>query len=425
MAVSVVKFCYNGSEYRFVSKDPAQIEDLQCPVCFELAYEPVLTHCGHLFCRGCVRGQRSCPTCRSKLRYMRNQRDERKVKRLRVECPNWEKGCEWQGDLGDTAQHTGTNCQMEAVPCPKGCNEKVLRGLLGQHAFTCARRPYTCQHCGFEDAHTDITSVHFTACGEFPLICPAGCCKHLTRSKMAEHLAVCEEELVLCKYAAIGCTEEVMKRKDLQTHLQDKKDYHLERAMDVVVQYNMVLAEATRGVRCGISHTPISFRPWLQNMPTCFPRPPWVIKLEGFNEKKKKNEVQFSDPVYSHFGGYKMCLRVDANGGKEGKGTHVSVFAYLMQGDNDDNLKWPFNGTIKVSLLNQLENGQHHTITVWSPDIPGETRVRVTKEEKVVPAWGVPQFIPQQDLSLKGNKNRQYLKDNTLFFRVDCFKPAQ
>ena len=32
MAESVVKCCYNGSEYRFVSKDPAQIEDLQCPV---------------------------------------------------------------------------------------------------------------------------------------------------------------------------------------------------------------------------------------------------------------------------------------------------------------------------------------------------------------------------------------------------------
>ena len=164
---------YNGSEYRFVSKDPAQIEDLQCPVCFELAYEPVLTNCGHFFCCGCVRGQRSCPTCHSKLRYMRNQRDERKVKRLRVECPNWEKGCRWQGDLGDTAWHTRASCQMETVPCPRSCNQRVLRGLLGQHATTCARKPYTCPHCGFEDAHTDITSVHFTACGEFP----AGYCK--------------------------------------------------------------------------------------------------------------------------------------------------------------------------------------------------------------------------------------------------------
>ena len=39
----------------------------------------------------------------------------------------------------------------------------------------------------------------------------------------------------------------------------------------------------------------------------------------------------------------------------------MSVYVYLMQGDNDNNLKWPFEGTIKVSLLNQLEDGQHHT----------------------------------------------------------------
>ena len=43
---------------------------------------------------------------------------------------------------------------------------------------------------------------------------------------MAIHLSDCAEELVPCKYAAIGC-DEVLKRKDLQTHLQDKKDYHL------------------------------------------------------------------------------------------------------------------------------------------------------------------------------------------------------
>ena len=105
-----------------------------------------------------------------------------------------------------------------------------------------------------------------------------------------------------------------------------------------------------------ISLLPLSFRPWLQNTPTCYPHSPWVIKMEGFQKKKEKNEEWFTDPVYSHFGGYKMCLNVDANGYGEGKGTHESVFVYLMRGDNDNHLKWPFKGTIKVSLLNQLED---------------------------------------------------------------------
>ena len=94
MAVrSVVKYSYNETEYNFVSKDPSQIEDLKCPICLELVYEPVLTNCGHLFCQRCVRSQTQCPTCRDKLQCMRNQRDECRVKGLKVKCPISEKGC--------------------------------------------------------------------------------------------------------------------------------------------------------------------------------------------------------------------------------------------------------------------------------------------------------------------------------------------
>ena len=119
-----------------------------------------------------------------------------------------------------------------------------------------------------------------------------------------------------------------------------------------------------------------------------------------------------------------MCLNVDANGVDEGKGTHVSVYVYLMRGDNDDNLKWPFKGTIKVSLLNQLEDEQHHTMEVWSDedDIPEDIGGRVTGRVRADCGWGISQFIPHEDLSYSGDKNCQYLKDDTLFFRVDCFE---
>ena len=170
----------------------------------------------------------------------------------------------------------------------------------------------------------------------------------------------------------------------------------------------------------------------------------------------------------------------------------MSVYVNLMGGDNDDNLKWPFKGTIKVSLLNQLEDGQHHTRQLWWPDsnvpeecsgrvtehgqhhtkepwspydcMPEDKRRRVTEGERAVgwgmakfipqeyliymntkepwppdvredksgrvtegeraqAGWGIPQFIPLQDLRYSGDKNRQYLKDDTIFFRVECFEP--
>ena len=59
---------------------------------------------------------------------------------------------------------------------------------------------------------------------------------------MAEHLTVCTEEHVSCKYASIGCNE-VINRKDLQTHLRNKKEYHLEKSMDMVMQLGMGQSE--------------------------------------------------------------------------------------------------------------------------------------------------------------------------------------
>ena len=432
MAESIVKYSYNGTEYSFVSKDPAQLEDLKCPICLELVFEPVLTSCGHLFCQRCVRGQKKCPICQDELQCMRNQRDERRVKCLKVKCPNSGKGCKWQGDLGDTTQHKGTNCQMETIPCPKGCKEKIVRGCLQEHTTTCTQRAYMCPHCRFTGTFANVTTTHFTSCNVFPLTCPAGCQNRYLRKRMASHLAECKEEFVPCTYASVGC-QKVIKRKQLQAHVDDQKDYHFQRAMEMVTQLGMAVTElsvsmrliVTGGATPDTNRLPLLFRPWLQNTPTCYPCPPWVNKMEEFQEEKEKNEVWYSDPVYSHFGGYKMCLKVYANGDDDGKGTHVSVYVYLMRGDNDGNLKWPFIGTIKVSLLNQLEDGPHHTRQPWPPytDIPEDTCGRVTGRERAASGWGLPQFIPHQDLCYRADKNCQYLKNDTLFFRVDCFEP--
>ena len=247
---------------------------------------------------------------------------------------------------------------------------------------------------------------------------------------MADHLSEdCPDELVPCKFAIAGC-QQIVKRKDLHQHLQDK-DLHFQTVMESYASLSLLVRDLAYAVKYG-NHgnihaviLPIPYRSWLQNTPTCYPRPPWVIKMEGFREKME-NEQWFSDPVYSHFGGYKMCLRVDATRPNDKKDTHVAVLIYWMRGDNSINLKWPFKGTIKVSLLNQLEDRQHHTKLLWSPneDVPDDYRGCVTGRDRTRSGWGYTKFISYQDLSDCGKENCQFLKDDTLFFRVDCYKPC-
>ena len=64
--------------------------------------------------------------------------------------------------------------------------------------------------------------------------------------------------------------------------------------------------------------------------------PPVRLTMTNYEEMKKSNQQWYSPPFYTHSGGYKMRLNVVANGCGAGKGTYVSVYAYLMRGEFDD-----------------------------------------------------------------------------------------
>ena len=393
MAASLVfSFSYKGKEYLFVEETMKNLEALQCPVCFEIVLEPVQTSCGHLFCKRCVEGVATCPVCREQFTSMPDHFNNRRVRSLRVKCPCTANGCKWVGDLGDVGDHEAARCEFQPKPCPYCDFTTIQKVELQKHLDTC-------------DSHT------------FP--CPNGCGAAPSRKDLDQHLDVCPEQLVCCKFSILGCNVE-LPRNAMEFHLAEAEEHSTEFLLQHVMRLTVLVSMLL--VKNGVP-MPLEQKQWLKNE-VLRREPPWVVKMEGFQEKKENDEEWFSDPVYSHFGGYKMCLKVYANGNGNGKSTHVSVFFCLMRGDNDDNLKWPFRGTIKVSVLNQLEDGQHHTEELWSPDedIPEDTNGRVTKGERAA-GWGLPRFIPHQDLAYNGDKTCQYLKGDTLFFRVDCFEP--
>ena len=112
-----------------------------------------------------------------------------------------------------------------------------------------------------------------------------------------------------------------------------------------------------------------------------------------------------------------MCIKVYANGCGDNKGTHVSVYAYLMKGENDDYLPWPFTGTVTVELLNQLEDNHHHSMTIKFP-FNHDASQRVVDEERLSLGWGFSKYISHSVLGLNTAKNCQYLKDDRLHFRI-------
>ena len=143
---------------------------------------------------------------------------------------------------------------------------------------------------------------------------------------------------------------------------------------------------------------------------------PVEITMLNFTEHKEHNRSYSSLPFYSHPQGYKLWLRVDANGRR-----HVSVGIGLMKGEYDEYLEWPFQGSFSVQLLNHIEDKGHHEMVIpFTDKTPADTCGRVTSTEKPRSecVWGSDRFIAHHELSYKQATNCQYLRHDSLHFRV-------
>ena len=263
---------------------------------------------------------------------------------------------------------------------------------MEKHTKECPRRNHKCPHCQEAGEYRERMTKHLKECPKVEVPCPKRQCKtSIARCDLIKHRQECLFEKVPCKYTIIGCKKEVL-RKDLVEHEGDTQQ-HLQLAVDTVQQQQSMLAQ-------------------LQSN-----QMPMKYKFTKYNDHKTANDIIYSPAFYTGPGGYKMCISVHANGNGKSKGTAISVFAFLMKGENDDLLPWPFTGTVTVQLLNQLENQHHYSNFITIPP-DEEVSQRVVNEERSACGYGFPCYISHSDLGYNAAKNCQYLKDDCLYFRI-------
>ena len=327
---------------------------------------------------------------------------ERHILSLKTCCDNTANGCKWTGELHSLKKHL-TSCDFTLLPCPNECKEgsevhQLLRKDMEQHIQQeCPRRQYECPHCKEVGEYEERVTTHLEICPKMKVPCPNTLCNiSISRCNISSHCQICVYEKVPCKYANIGCKEKVL-RKDLREH-EDDSQQHLQLAISTVQQLKTS------------QHAIITLLQLNKKMPITF-------RVTNFEYLKRTNGSFYSPAAYTSSGGYKMCINVDANGFGNGKGTHISVFVYLMQGENDDLLPWPFTGTVTYELLNQLENKNHHSLSTMFPQ-EDKASQRVVNRETSSNGYGHPRYIAHSKLGYNKTKNCQFLKDDCLYFRI-------
>ena len=357
-------------------------------------------------------------------------------------------------------------CMAVQVNCLH-CSKQFQRSIVNVHQQDqCPKRPFSCAHCkNFNSHYDDVASNHWPICGYYPVQCPNKCGKAPQRQNLKKHIANdCPLTVVDCSFMHVGC-EVKLPRKDMPNHLTKSIGTHLKLQAEShkklvttldekkenlgELDHTQRIKKLTEGIKklCNstASHMSLNIESHeqleaenkqlttkcgklqLENdqfkkqiatlmkdvqaiqislIPSC----PAEVTMTDFEQHKKDDDQWFSLPFYSHPKGYKMCLRVDANGHGQGKHTHISIYIHLMKGEFDDQLKWPFRGEVIVKLLNQKQDRGHHTGMVsLTDDTPGG---RVTEGERAKDGWGSSHFISYTDLQAK------YLMNDCLRARI-------
>ena len=147
--------------------------------------------------------------------------------------------------------------------------------------------------------------------------------------------------------------------------------------------------------------------------------PPCKLTMTGYKFHKNANDEWFGPPFYDRPGGYKFCLSVITNGSGDGAGSHISLYVYLVQGQNDDRLVWPFRGSIEIQLVNQKKQNKSVVVEFDKKAAASGRADRVMTEDTCTKdsGCGFSQFVSHRKLE-KVSDCSQYILDDSLTFII-------
>ena len=382
-----------GFECDFVEKPPTTFPQSECPICLLVLKEPYqATCCGKSFCKRCIHrikaANQACPTCNEKnFDLFPNKGLKQSLYDFQVYCTHKSKGCEWIGELRELDNHLNSDPPAD----------KSLQGC----PYTLVNCPLSCAGCGNGVYRKDAKSYADDKLLGHVMIQSAQIKDVI--AKLARLEAACEQ----------GMTKLNTTFEQRMTNLEAAFEQRMTK-LEVAFQQGMTKLEnkisELDGMMVASKPQPVGQPQQSDGRVTGICKPVVAeFTMTNFEEHKRDGDIWYSPHFYTHPNGYKMCLRIDANGTGSGRGTHLSVFVCLMRGEFDDRLKWPFRGNISIKLANQEEDKDHIVKTVrFTVTVQPFYCQRVMKDKPSL-GYGCGQFLPFTKLQPK-------------YLRNDCIK---
>ena len=249
----------SGYDCEFV--EPPKELHWECAICLLTLRQPYLVDCcGNHFCKTCLdkispgeENKLICPLCKGEeFRSIQNKGLERVLNQRKVYCTHKKSGCEWIGELKQLDSHLNDpsssisaaspsatsslgskdnpsssdmtdsllkGCQFVEIRC-RNCPATVLRGQMKEHLEICPNKPVKCKFCkSITATPKELEERHYSVCPKLPVACPNKCGAKIQRKNVAKHVdTTCPQSKLACEYSHVGCTC-LLPRKKMESHM--------------------------------------------------------------------------------------------------------------------------------------------------------------------------------------------------------------
>ena len=448
-------------------------EEYHCKRCQCVARElSIAVCCGLHYCLECLspyhQAGQPCPGCgQEQFGIMPHVRYQRSILALEVRCSMKERGCRWTGKLQDLEDHLDVDkagCEYVDVECPNKCDKPVPRYAIPHHLErSCPKRDYNCGYCGFTGSYEVVCNDHYPECDSYPIPCPNSCTVvSIEQGTLRTHLRMCPYQEIECE--VFGCGEK-FQRENLERHMDENASQHVgmmsvalrEMSADFATKLReqesesrtreRETADIIREIRREKDTEIAALKKQLEELKITVDskvskikencsqqmsvigthlqvvcgRAPYHFTVSDYTQKVQNDHMWCSPPMYICKNGPKLFLSLQPYGaiGTNARSTHVSLKLGVIEGEYDDNVKWPIRCSITVQLLNQHRNQDHYTVNrgfQWSRPMHRHGIGFFGNEDE-------HRFISHKDLEWNSHKHTQFLKNDSLLLVVQRIEP--
>ncbi|KAM9825546.1 TNF receptor-associated factor 6 isoform X1 [Syngnathus typhle] len=391
--------CTDKMELRNLENHLAQcpFATVPCPQCQEAVRK---SHFENHKTIECQRRPMSCPDCVACFVYEERELHEQQCPFASIKCQY----CELDLIRDQMESHCDTDCPKAPIACTFstfGCKERMQRHNLAQHM-----QEFTQMHMRYMAEFVRCLSLNGTTPKSLWALGPS-----------VSSDDQCAAFASSCRGSPSGgssCgpshpSEEKQRIRDMDGRLV-KQDHQLR---------ELVILEETRVAQLAQLQQRVAvLEETVKELEAQQCHGIFIWRLRNFSAYLQNQEaglpvVEHSPGFYTGQPGYKLCLRLQLQTPNAPRcSNYISLFVHTMQGAFDGQLSWPFQGTIRLAILDQGPEAQHHMeVMETKPDLQAFKKPIIQRNPK---GFGYVTFLHLHQLS-----QRAYVKDNTVLIRCE------